>query len=98
MPHLGAMMGWGSSHRTAFGRSFVALSIGIIALATMIFARPVHAELIVNGGFETGDLSGWTPILAANATNVSVNPNNPLSGSFALRAGPLGSLQGFSVI
>ena len=41
-----------------------------IAGAFMFFAIPAHADLITNGGFETGDFTGWA--LGQNSSNFIV--------------------------
>lgn len=43
--------------------------LGAISLATL-FVAPVHANLLANGSFETGDLSGWTQVLNSATTTV----------------------------
>jgi len=54
--------------------------------------------LILNGGFETGDFTGWIlsalPNLTGNGTNMFVtgNPQFVESGNYAARLGPIGSL------
>jgi hypothetical protein len=57
--------------------SAFAIAVGLLA------AAPASAELIVNGGFETGDFTGWT--VASNNTGVEssgFDGYSPHSGSF----------------
>jgi hypothetical protein len=53
----------------------------LTAVATLSVAYPAKANLITNGGFETGDFTGWTP-----SGNVAVTGtfegNPPHSGNF----------------
>lgn len=49
--------------------------LGAISMATL-FVAPVHANLLVNGGFETGDLSGWTQEPQFSWNSVFVFQNN----------------------
>ncbi len=35
-------------------------AIGVILAGLMAFAAPVQANVVVNGGFEAGDFSGWS--------------------------------------
>lgn len=37
---------------------------GLTVAALLLMAVPAQADLITNGGFETGDLGGWTLVLA----------------------------------
>jgi len=47
------------------------------------------AELIVNGGFETGDFTGWT--LSGNITNTGVDPGFAYSGNYGAKLGSVGA-------
>jgi len=51
-------------------------------------AASAHANLVTNGGFETGDFSGWT--LTGNPGFISIT-NNAHSGNFAGSFGAVGS-------
>ena len=57
----------------------LALLVGCIATS------PVHANLVTNGGFETGDFTGWT----ASVWQVSdLDPHSGLSAALNFCAGP----------
>lgn len=57
----------------------------LILLITLIFASPARADMLVNPGFETGDLSGWTQEFGAGAviqSSAAMDPSKPHSGQF----------------
>ncbi len=62
----------------------------VIFLGTLIiaFCNPVSASMMLNnGGFETGDLSGWNQeigagVVVSSSSNNRMNPSTPHSGSF----------------
>ncbi len=47
------------------------------------------AELVVNGGFETGDFTGWN--VTGNTTHVFVSPGFAYDGNYGAGLGPVGS-------
>lgn len=51
------------------------------------FAVPAHANLVVNGGFETGTFPPWTQ--GGNLVLTAVSPINPHTGTFAAALGPI---------
>jgi hypothetical protein len=67
--------------------------VAAVAAAAMIFSAPAaQANLVTNGGFETGNLSGWS--LTNNLdgdTTVSSNSFYVHSGEFGLSFGNVGS-------
>jgi len=70
------------------GRFFALAAVAALALG----AAPAKANLIVNGGFETGNLSGWTRSGVLNNTTASGLNDGvaPHSGSFQAALGPIG--------
>ncbi len=59
--------------------------LGVVALAvlgaTFVATAPAKADLVVNGGFETGDFTGWT--LSGNTDDTYVVSNPVNSGFYA---------------
>jgi FecR-like protein len=49
------------------------------------------SSFLVNGGFETGDFSGWTRSGNPGFTSVTTSPSFVRSGTFAAFLGPIGS-------
>lgn len=66
-----------------------------IMLASICFAIPqARADLVTNGGFETGDFSGWTA--SVDPFWSGVDGNAPHSGSFGVFFGNPSSLDALS--
>ncbi len=61
----------------------------MVLLSVFLFAGVGSANLIVNGGFETGDFTGWS--LSGNTLFTGVSDANPNSGTYAAVLGPVGS-------
>ena len=66
--------------------------LALTAVAALSVAYPAKANLITNGGFETGDFTGWT--VSGDLNDVAVIGTNitgiaPHSGSFQGVFGPL---------
>jgi hypothetical protein len=60
------------------------------ALATaLIVSSGAQADLVTNGGFETGDFTGW--VQGGNTGDTGVDSNFPHSGIFSAFMGPVGS-------
>ena len=58
------------------------------ACAAMFFCASAHADLVANGGFETGDFSGWTTALDPSfPSNDSVYDGAPQAGQWAASFG-----------
>jgi len=62
----------------------------VVATGITMSAGSANAELIVNGGFETGNLAGWTNTGNTGFTGVTGAPYNR-SGNFGAFLGPVGS-------
>ena len=76
------------------------LAVVLFAFATSMLA---HADnnLVVNGGFETGDFTGWTlsgDTLLVGVCDVSTCPYNymPYQGTYAAYFGPVGDTASIS--
>jgi len=74
----------------------------VFLIAAMIacvgLARPASADVLVNGGFETGDFTGWTQFGNTGFSGVTgdVGGVAPHSGNYQAYFGPVGSLGGIS--
>jgi len=65
------------------------LAAGLLA-ACMLGALPAHANLVNNGGFETGDFTGWN-VTSIDAASDGVDLNFPQAGLYGAYFGnPLG--------
>jgi len=75
------------------------ISRAIIAPAALLLAGAVHADLVVNGGFETSDFTGWTQTGDTGFSGVvcSASPSTSIqSGNCSALFGPVGALGGIS--
>ena len=82
------------SLRTAALFFFAASLVVVVSSALAQDAcQSVTTNLIVNCGFETGDLSGWTLTGNTGFTRVrgNANPPFPYSGNYYAKLGPVGS-------
>jgi hypothetical protein len=61
-----------------------------LAAAIAISSAPAHAQLVTNGGFETGDLTGWTRTAIGTCID-QVNSGSARSGSFGFISSPSNS-------
>jgi len=59
-------------------------SILVLGISLLASRSAAASSIILNGGFETGDLTGWTVSHASVNSIVGVSSNSPHSGSFAL--------------
>ncbi|HUP08840.1 MAG TPA: PEP-CTERM sorting domain-containing protein [Caldimonas sp.] len=74
------------------------MSRAIVGAAAMLLVGAVHANLVTNGGFETGNLTGWS--LTGNTSFIGVQCPGPSSavqsGNCSGFFGPVGSLGGIA--
>ena len=82
------------SFRTTTNSYIISLLFAMV-IALMIPTPAKADNLVQNGGFETGDLSGW--YLTGNVQNMAVGTDDPHSGQFSFDASPQGS-QGMGFI
>ena len=57
----------------------------LLAVAALSFARGAQADLVVNGGFESGDFSGWSAF--GDTSSTAVNTSAPHEGLFIAHFG-----------
>jgi hypothetical protein len=60
-----------------------AANSSITGQASVNVTHAQSGNLIVNGGFETGDFTGWTTVAALDTSFFGVSGDNPHSGTFA---------------
>jgi PEP-CTERM motif len=77
-----------------FGAMLMAMGLSLYS------AQPAYATIVANGGFETGDFSGWTPFGNLGFSGVGcvpdVSPADVAEGICAASFGPIGDTGGIS--
>lgn len=68
-----------------------AVRVSAFAVA-MLSATAANANLVTNGGFETGDFTGWTQF--GNVDNMGVDGFFPRSGTYSAFIGDVGEVNG----
>jgi hypothetical protein len=72
------------------------LSLSLAGLLACWTTSASAQQLIVNGGFETGDFTGWTITGVGGDNFIDTNPADAHSGNFSLETGPVGGLGFFT--
>ena len=63
------------------------LALGLsLAVAALLASAPLRANIVVNGGFETGDFTGWTQF--GDTSFSGVDGLSPFAGTYAAFFGP----------
>ena len=70
------------------------IKLAVVGLALALSSVSAQANLVQNGGFETGDFTGWTQ--TGNTGFSGVQNGNAHGGSFSAFFGPVGSLGGIT--
>ena len=67
-----------------FKKIHTKLTMAMVLSLSAGAAQAVYMDIAVNGGFETGDFTGWTQFPgSAGAAGQSISASNPSSGSFS---------------
>lgn len=71
------------------------ITTAAIAFAALSFSGTAQAvELVANGGFETGDFTGWTQFGNTGFTSVCAGSGCANTGTYGATFGPVGSIGG----
>jgi len=71
-------------------------SAAAFALFGLCVAAPAGAALVTNGGFETGDFTGWALTGDSSFSSVVSDPPVPQSGTYGASFGPFQTTSGIS--
>ena len=65
----------------------IRIRLAVAAMALAVLTVPASAQLVSNGGFETGGLDSWT--LTGSTCSTGVVTTDTHTGTYALRSGPV---------
>jgi len=72
------------SHSIYFKKAFLMTFLFFCAFGlTLGLVSVAQAQLVTNGGFETGDFTGWTTIPASGGSDFGVGTGYPHSGTYS---------------
>jgi hypothetical protein len=68
------------------------VALGAAFAFALMWSPASHAELVTNGGFETGDFTGWAQSGNTGFMDVDTDTLDAHSGTYGASFGPVGSL------
>jgi hypothetical protein len=79
---------------SSFASQYFADSLKTWLTYDLEIPAPPASDIVTNGGFETGDFTGWTVVDASTSTTVESTPSYVHDGVYGVQAGPWQGNQG----